>query len=81
MCLHRIKGKRYIKKNIYSDVNFYEKENELYEIYFPVWLGEFKGGKCPCENLNISNFNANKNITTKHIIKSFSKSLPSYNNI
>ena len=48
---------------------------------FQFGWGSLKGASAPCENLNISNFNANKNITTKHIIKSFSKNLPSYNNI
>ena len=47
-------------------VIFYEKDNELSEINFPVLLGVFKEGKCPQWKSNISDFDENKNTTTRH---------------
>ena len=41
---------------MYSNIKFYEKENELYEIHFPVRLGGLKVGKRPGENWNTSDF-------------------------
>ena len=41
-------------------MKFYEKENELHEIYFLVWLGGLKGVKAPVENSNTSDFNEMK---------------------
>ena len=42
---------------MYSNVKSYEKENELYEIHFPVRLGGFKGVYGPGENSNTSDVN------------------------
>ena len=47
---------------MYSYVKFYEKDNELHEIHFLVWLG----GITPGEISNTSDFNENKNITTRY---------------
>ena len=43
------------KQSIYSYVEYYGKDCELHEIYFPVRLAGFKGGKRPkCKFISIS---------------------------
>ena len=56
-------------------MKFFEKENGLNEIYFPVQLGGgLKGINVPSENSNTSDFDENKSM-------SISKISPFYNNI
>ena len=45
------------KQSMCSNVKFYEEDNELHEIHFPVWLGVLKEVKVICENSNTSDFN------------------------
>ena len=49
--------KIYKKQNMYSDVSFYEKDNEQHEIHFPVQLGRLKVVNSLGEYSNISSFN------------------------
>ena len=42
---------------MYSNVKFYEKDNELPEIHFTVKLGSLKGVNTSSENSNTSDFN------------------------
>ena len=48
---------KYIKTNMYSNVKFYEKDNKLDEIHFPVRLGGLKRINSPGENSSTSDFN------------------------
>ena len=54
---------------MYFYVKFYEKDNELHEIYFSVQLGGLKEAKALGENMNTSD--ENKNITTLHYVVNF----------
>ena len=42
---------------MYSNVKFYEKDNEQHEINFPIRLGVLKGVNDPGENSNTSDLN------------------------
>ena len=42
---------------MYSNIKFYEKNNELNEIHLSVRLGGLKGVNVPLENFNTSAFN------------------------
>ena len=42
---------------MHSNVKFYEKDNELQEIHFPVWLGGLNYSTASGENSNNSDFN------------------------
>ena len=42
---------------MYSNVTYYEKDNELHEIHFPVGLGGLMGVNAPGETSNTSDFN------------------------
>ena len=42
---------------MYSNIEFYEKDNDLPEIHFHVWSGSFKYVNAPGENWNTSDFN------------------------
>ena len=62
-----LKGKVDTQKQIiHSYTKFYEKDNQLNEIYFLVCLGGFNKANAPGENGNTSDFDENKNITPKH---------------
>ena len=45
------------KQSMYSNVKFYEKDNEVHEIYFLVRLGGLKDINVASENSNTSDFN------------------------
>ncbi len=42
---------------MYYNVKFYEKDNELCEIHFTVWLEGLKGINAPGKKYNTSDFN------------------------